>query len=969
VGYGYGWSDSGSILHNLYISGLTALGFNYTFTQRIILGLLIFFSALFSYLFTREILGGHPHSKILGVIVGLLYTLNPYAFTWIWWRFLSVIYIYPVWPLIFLVIVKILKGNAGNKQLILFALLLSLFAPGISATVLLLSLGLAVIAFLVAYIVVARPKVSPIGKKLAFFGLIFGGLNAYWFIPGLFLVNHQVANALTAESPTVAFSYVSQFSAIYNVVRLWGETALHIDFFGQSYYGIGISRVLGSAAMGLMLLVPIIAIAILLANVERIKKAIRNVVLALVAIMVIGLFMAKGGNAPFASINTDILRVPLGVAFRIPFDKFGYWLALTYAVLTPMVFMVLKGRTSKAVAGVLLGIYILVPAAIFFLPNMLVSEDKNTLKGVIAKVPEQYTEITRIGLTKQDRVLVLPTTSGGEASFNWPKGSQTNSHDVVSDYTSADVIALPNGNSYSDNLTSAVPNELFSGLYDESTIDRTLKTLGITYIFVHKDWNKGFMLNKTPWPEYYLPMVRMLPDVSTVTVNPYFEVYRLSKVSTKNKDVVIPAETVDGSGRSFNIQNLANALSLFGSDTGLLSGNYSSKLVTSPEPVLDGDQVSFQFQATSPTAVAIKKSVLNRLSPAANITLDGKAAPMVATNMNGSEYQTLSDPINHGSHTLAISNITPVPIVDPSFNSVARDTQLDWECGTKFSEQIKQVKSLVPTNTYLSLQSKNENASCHMLTVGTISSASNALITFKYKTEAGGGARVVVYENDAKGEGGSGDQIFNEQLPAAKDWTNFSFHFPTKQGKLYRPILYSGYTDGERSTTDYKDMNGAMVPEGFSELVTTTGIKAQQPPSGNATLSKVYDSSALKVVDVSSTRRETVLALNQAFDPYWHAYYVPSNYRPTILDSLFGPIKGRAVKESLHQKYNEYGNVWLLAKQASSQQEKMRVVVEYLPQRLFVAGIVITGVFFAISMLLIVFNPKRLHYGGKIPTR
>jgi len=295
IGSGYGWADVNATPHNLLALSLLGVGLSYAMMQKVTIATAMFLSFVGMYWLLDEVTGETPGHLNVGALLGAAaYVLNPFALTWVWWRFLWVIYIYPVLPLIFLVLTRALRRPLTLRELIIVNLWLLLFAPGLGAIVMCFALLCAGVVYTSAYLATSTTTsrdVVGLLKSLSIWVIVFGLFNLWWLVPGVLMLSNSISNALTAYDPMAVFRYTSTNAQLINDLRLWGYRALYDSFLGEPYYGASIVSLGRDGVRQLLLYIPAVLALFVAATQWRIRSDRTPHVYALVALLVGGLFL------------------------------------------------------------------------------------------------------------------------------------------------------------------------------------------------------------------------------------------------------------------------------------------------------------------------------------------------------------------------------------------------------------------------------------------------------------------------------------------------------------------------------------------------------------------------------------------------------------------------------------------------------------------------------------------------------
>jgi hypothetical protein len=952
-GLGYGWADQGTLFHNISVVALLNLGIPYPIVQKIIISFLMFISGLGMYLLFRSVTHKKHSNKIIALLAAIFYIVNPFALTWIWWRFLWVIYIYAVLPYLFLFLTETYKQRLGNKKIAMFAIFVSLFSPGISAILMsvVASLGLLIFFITIQLLSFDKQRLINQTKDILFFCLVFISLSLWWLIPGVLMLNHSISNALTAYDPYEAFGNVSKYSNILNTIKLWGYHAIYLDYYGESYYGTIISTIRNNTFFNLVLLLPFLFIFPLFFELKKLSKdSSAKFLLGFSILLILGIFLMKGYNPPFSFLNYNLVGIPFGAAFRIPYDKFGYFFAIAISVLFPASILISKNQYFKPFAFISSVILLLVFIFIIFNPNFL-PRNNDALSGLLVKVPDNYLSLTKENFSESDSILVLPPSFNQESAYKWEQGIQPNGHDIISSYTDSSIIFLPNGNFFNDAVRDFIDNNIFTNLYTDRDRSLALGFFDINQILLHKDWNKSFMQEKTPSPDFYESSLKS--NIYQLTdVNSNFNIYKVQQ-KDQNSTIFATQNIFQTNGDALKT---AAALSAFQNQYVVAEQNISTQFkpfaFDLSQPTISQDEITYNFTAPNNLNANFftQKNIFDKFVGKPKIFLDGN--PLSESDLYFKKFLFLAK----GSHTIQIkSPDTSLPhLVNASFEKPNLLQGADWECTPRYSENITQVVGGTDGKYSINLKARTGLPTCVMSPINNLTPNNNLIISFSYKTQGSGKARILLIE-DSTITKNSSNILINQRLTSTNEWTKADIYFYIQPNKNYRILFYA---DGDTGSTQYDDFRSVQVPVGFNDLMYLYQDSTSYAEKTDISYQKLNPSLYFANLHASGT---LAISLNKSYDPYWRAYLQKNNPPHSILEHierLMGFWDEYQIPDINHVAGNGYLNTWILNSSTypPGYENSSSIIIEYWPQRLYYLGLLLS---FSALCLVILFILKR----------
>ena len=402
-------------------------------------------SLILYFLFVGAGLSMHYLMKILGatrlscLIASAFYMFNSYATVLIWANPTLQIFLYAFLPLVFALFMKGIRGGPLMKQSLVFGISTLLLSPSFVtltyAVVVWLFLGL----FFVCYSL-RRLLLSEKGSVFHACKFTIGAISTWVLLNGWWLVSYlsislkeltlsNAARAAVGISNLSALQESSSHATILSVLGLQGFWSVYGGFRGDPYYSF--SSVYSSLWLNaLILVVPGLAFAALLVR----RKSSLIVFFSLTAI--IGVFLAKGLNPPFESVYLQaFLAYPLLQAFREPYNKFGFLIALSYSVLIAETLEYVVFRTIQRASHLRIRLprVVVVGLVCFLVIGVLpwplwtgdvVYPGGHVIPSARVSVPSYYQDANR-WLTSQPedfRIYPWPFPKLAYNAFNWSSG-------------------------------------------------------------------------------------------------------------------------------------------------------------------------------------------------------------------------------------------------------------------------------------------------------------------------------------------------------------------------------------------------------------------------------------------------------------------------------------------------------------------------------------------------------------------
>ena len=490
--------------YQAFIITLSKIGLSLVAIQKILFCLWFAISGLSMYWLTTTVMNKEDKRSI-GLFSALFYMLNPYAMVFLWPTLTLSIFLYSLFPLILALFIKGLKSRNNNFLYVFLICVVSLVVlPAFSNPAYAVIFWLILFSYYIFFMFTNWQNKDSIKYSFKFtISLIFiwGIFNIWWILPLFHGFSQEMAGAsqeIIGKSALDVLRISSLKSTLLNVFRLGGDWMFTESFRGDLYYPY--SPVYNTAPFVLLsFLIPILVVTPFL------SKKVRNINLIYFGCLVLlGLFLVKGPNAPFGGIYTWLFtHFPIFGIFRNHYEKFGILVALSYAILfacgLSSIFYLIEERFERTllsfmlmalVAISILGIY-----SWPFWTGEVISSGGKILRSAHTIVPDYYEGADNY-LKKQGkgfRLFTLPLSKLAHAAYDWDYG-----------YTGADPSLWLFSNPTIARTTSSsyrLPLQVGEMFTEESTnaTGKIVGLLNVKYILFHRDTNWEYIKDHSWW--------------------------------------------------------------------------------------------------------------------------------------------------------------------------------------------------------------------------------------------------------------------------------------------------------------------------------------------------------------------------------------------------------------------------------------------------------------------------------------
>lgn len=203
-------------------------------------------------------------------------------------------------------------------------------------------------------------------------------------------------------------------------------------------------------------------------------------------------------------------------------------------------------------------------------------------------------------------------------------------------------------------------------------------------------------------------------------------------------------------------------------------------------------------------------------------------------------------------------------------------------------------------------------------------------VNFDYKISQGRPNASIIEKEKNK------QRVWNLFLNQNSVWNSFSSIFqPNRNTKSVNFEFYPTGFETAGGTIQIKNLKSISVhvPEVFISRSFEPSMKIESP---RMSFSRVNPT--MYKVNIENSASPFVLAFGEFYSKGWHAY---------IAEDFFQTFFIKPIPESQHYTLNSYSNGWLIDKKG-----RYTIIVEYFPQKVFYAGLVVSGVSFFIITLI-----------------
>lgn len=186
--------------------------------------------------------------------------------------------------------------------------------------------------------------------------------------------------------------------------------------------------------------------------------------------------------------------------------------------------------------------------------------------------------------------------------------------------------------------------------------------------------------------------------------------------------------------------------------------------------------------------------------------------------------------------------------------------------------------------------------------------------------------------------------IWNLLLNQNSAWNSFnSILEPNRDTKSVNLEFYPTGFETIGATIQIKNVKviSIYVPEVFVSKNEVPSVAAESPKMSFSRLNPT-----MYKVSIENSTTPFILAFGESYNEGWHAY---------IAEDFFQTFFTKPIPQARHYTLNGYSNGWLIDKKGN-----YTIIVEYFPQKIFYAGLIISGTGLFIAILILVKRKVRL---------
>ncbi len=438
-------------------------------------------------------------NRFVAAAVAVAWVANPFTLSVVWWHQLLVEFTWAVLPWLLLLLYWAIQREKpmwllGPALALGTSILLAAFhdvdLPLIAALL---------VAYGLAFLWSARARRPAAQRGAIYLGCLTLGL-AWWLLPTLAILPDLYREASVGPFPGSALGvlrFSSAFSNWPNVLSLTAEPALHQTYGGVPYVP-WINLIQTPIGSTLRFVFP--AMAAVGAAMGVRDHTTRAVAIAAAACVLVGMFLAKGLNAPLGGINATTLDLPFGAAFRHPFSKFSLLIVPSFCLLFGFGLSTLASRLILRPLAVVLAIIVCGYMALPWWTGSVIPDGGGLVPSARVALPDDYSRLGAL-LTQAPtagKTMVLPYSADAQAAFLWQHGIQPNTDCLLQDWQpNRSLICRASGQRYADRVGRTLAGAA-QGL--DPRAFSLARLWGVDRWLVHEDWDSQYLAT-APAPE------------------------------------------------------------------------------------------------------------------------------------------------------------------------------------------------------------------------------------------------------------------------------------------------------------------------------------------------------------------------------------------------------------------------------------------------------------------------------------
>jgi len=466
------------------------IGMSISLIEKIIFIIWMTSGSFFTYFLCLFIFKNYDHKKLVGFVAGLFYVLNTYLLMFKWIGFNKSLFAYSAFPLILLIFLKGLQSKDNVRYAIFlgasFLLVSSAINPAYSVAI----WGV-LIFYLIFFLLSCRHSKELIYRSIIFTTscLISFLLFNVWYLYPYAVSFLNIEAFQYANSPATFDRNImnSQDTSFLNIFRLFGHWSFFSKF--QEFYYFPYSFIYKSPPFLIIsFLIPLLAFMSLLLEKKRIKENL-SFILFFILLALIGLFLNKGVHEPLGNINRWLYsNIPLFVLFRAQYDKLGFIIVLSFAILfgfsVSLFYTYLINKLKRLISSIIIIIFLSMFFIFYQFPywtNQVYTYKENRLLGSpLVSIPNYFFDYINWQKKQEQsfRTMLFPIKFGEKADIR----------DYEWGYTGTSLLYL---NSYKSIVVGSAFSELEDRLMKELSssgfLDKIMGLWSISYLILEND--------------------------------------------------------------------------------------------------------------------------------------------------------------------------------------------------------------------------------------------------------------------------------------------------------------------------------------------------------------------------------------------------------------------------------------------------------------------------------------------------
>ncbi len=852
-------------------------------------------------------------------------------------------------PVYILVIHNLFTGVWSPKKSFIIFAILSFFFNGNGLPPLVGFQGVIVCLVGLFYAIFYIKKYRWVGlwfslKTAVSFMFIFVLVNAYWLLP---IVNFtsasyssSVATSGGVEGTLAWEQMISKYASFINLFRMqgiadWYDNAVHA--YSHPY--------ISDPFLIFVSFIPIITIIVGLCGnlIKRLQVQQRRLILLLLLVLVFGLFLSSGTHPPFGKVYELFMRyIPGFVIFRSSLYKFGFafWIPMI------LLFGYFSGEFINKMIKKELGRYIAIGVIVigiagfhypYFSPEKIFHfTDVFKTRFVLPKYVTDMFAYLDAEIPISSRILLLPELDSEYIgipvdAYTWGFYSIVMLPNFVSDHT---YIADNEG----DNIIQMIYRSIYSG--DVSTFEHLTRKTGISYILFRQDVQLAPGAQKQHPIAVVEKSLLSIPSIHLVKEFGDWHLYSISSSknismvsSLQSYDMILPPTMNSTYLMARDTDDSHGVVQVFSDDTQSILKESVVKQIIESECYLCKKDEYIQLMKgivlpTKQTLPSFLIGIISARKERQNLSLTANT-PKERIDVDLSlTQQELA-----GIITLMQKGGQPARLSRDRYKRFLQDIMDKFNILSRRDRNIYAIRikayfesQLLTVIQYKDLQEEAGLLNTNIQIVGKEAwyTSDIAHLRFGFTLTTSGTYEFYIPDK----------QLYANQILLDGSYVSSSDPAYLKEG--FHTV------EVNRVNMDMSIFNGP--PALFIEQ-TLGGTKMSIPRLTYTRINPTH-----YIVHVSAATGPFILELNQQYDSRWKAYlmnFTPGKSNSFSGGSLYTPFDYTFLKTLLisplpdnsHIEINGYANGWYISKTGD-----FDVVLTYWPQRIFYAGVIISGI-------------------------